>query len=381
MVSMPSLHFFRLTEQLRDSGHEVFWFDITGMGGYTKKLSWLEQKTNWKLKCDYKGRSFIKNNFPRIYKLLQSCNERDTSHVFEKYLQKIQPDVVHSFALQLSCLPILDVMNNNHDLKWIFSSWGSDVFYSREIGIDDNKLQQCFRRIDYLITDCKRDYDIAVEKGFKKKYLGVFPGNGGIDFCANNTEANIKKRNIILIKGYNDEIGRGINIIKAFEGELIEKVKDYEIIIFGADKLVEKYIAVNECFRYLNYTLHLKNDFISNSDLIALMGKSYLYIANSLSDGIPNALIEAMGMGAFPIQSNPGNVTEEIIDNNVNGFLINDPENIVEIKKLIIEALDSKELVFNAFTFNVIIIRKKYQRVKVRKQILKLYEEIAHQIN
>jgi hypothetical protein len=28
---------------------------------------------------------------------------------------------------------------------------------------------------------------------------------------------------------------------------------------------------------------------------------------------MPNALLEAMGMGAFPIQSNPGKVSEEVI--------------------------------------------------------------------
>jgi hypothetical protein len=42
-------------------------------------------------------------------------------------------------------------------------------------------------------------------------------------------------------------------------------------------------------------------------------GQSILHIGNSISDGMPNALLEAMGMGAFPIQSNPGKVSEEVI--------------------------------------------------------------------
>ena len=54
------------------------------------------------------------------------------------------------------------------------------------------------------------------------------------------------------------------------------------------------------------------------------MGKSGIHIANSISDGMPNALLEAMGMGAFPIQSNPGKVSEEVITHGKNGFLIED---------------------------------------------------------
>lgn len=381
MVSIPSLHFFRWADQLKDSGHEVFWFDISGMAVKSDKLSWLHQKVNWKLKYNFPGRIFAKTHFPKTYKFLQRYNEYETAAVFEKYLSEIQPDAVHSFALQLSGLSILPVMNKYRSVKWIFSSWGSDVFYSKEIGIEDNKAEECFKRIDYLITDCNRDYKITLEKGFMKTFLGVFPGNGGVNFDTIPSELNDSQRKIILIKGYNDEIGRGINIVKAFDEELISLVENYEVVIFGADETIQKYIAQNNRFNKLKCTLYLKNNFISNVDLISLMGTSYIYIGNSLSDGIPNALIEAMGMGAFPIQSNPGRVTEEIIENGVNGFLINDAEDIAEIKRLIIKAINNKKIITRALLYNIENVRNKYDRVKVREQILKLYGEIACEIN
>ncbi|WP_417939635.1 glycosyltransferase [Flavobacterium sp. RS13.1] len=380
MVSIPSLHFFRWTSQLENAGHEVYWFDITGMGGENEKLNWVSQKTNWKLRWDFRGRTFIKNKFPFVYNMIQKHNENNTSSVFESCLKEIQPDLVHSFALQLSCLPILDVMNRHKNLKWTFSSWGSDIFYSSEIGIDEVLLRECFKRIDYLITDCKRDYKFAVLKGFKNSFLGVLPGNGGVDFCKNEIEA-FNERKIILIKGYNDEIGRGINIIKAFDDELISLLKEYEVIIFGADETIRKYIAENIKLKNLKLTLHLKSNFISNDYLISLMGKTYIYIANSLSDGIPNALIEAMGMGAFPIQSNPGNVTEEIIENGINGLLINNPNDVYGIKKLIIRSLNDKKMIADALLFNKENVRNKYDRIKTREKILNIYEEIAEKIH
>src|SRR6218665_3382289 len=129
MVSIPSLHFFRWTSQLQDSGHEIYWFDITGMSDKVERLNWVTQKTGWKLKWNYPGRSFIKSKFPDIYRMIQINNERNTTQIFEKYLNEIKPDVVHSFALYLSCSPIISVMEKYRDQKWIYSSWGSDLFY------------------------------------------------------------------------------------------------------------------------------------------------------------------------------------------------------------------------------------------------------------
>lgn len=376
MVSIPSIHFFRWVSQLQDSGYEVYWFDITGMSKHSDRINWVSQQTNWKMKWDFLGRTFLKVKFPVVYKSIQKINEKDVAKEFEKYLFQVQPDIVHSFALQLSCLPILNVMNENPKIKWAFSSWGSDIFYSKQIGINDNDLRKCFKRIDYLITDCTRDFNIATEKGFRKIFLGVFPGNGGVDFFTAKISP-VEERKIILIKGYNDKIGRGLNIVKALDQELIALLKEYEVIIFGADELIKKYIEENSNFKKLKFTIYLKKDFIPNADLISLMGKSLIYVANSLSDGIPNSLIEAMGMGAFPIQSNPGKVTEEIIEHGRNGFLIDDPENLYEIKKSIIAVLKNEKMIKDALKYNKENVRDKYNRQKVKKQILNLYEEIA----
>jgi len=376
MVAIPSSHFFSWSDQLRNSGHEVYWFDITGMSSYAERIDWAAQKINWKMKWDFPGRIFIKRNFPKLYRFQSLFNNHKTEVIFEQYLQEVRPDVVHSFALQLSCLPILNVMNKYKDLKWTLSSWGSDIYYAKEIGIQEGKLTECLRRMDFLITDCSRDYRIAVDKGFTKKYLGVLPGNGGVGFFDDEI-IPVRQRKIILIKGYNDEIGRGINIIKAFDKELISLLDKFEVFIFGADEDIKKYVTENEIFKNLKIKVRLKSEFISNNELLRLMGKSYIYIANSLSDGIPNALIEAMGMGAFPIQSNPGNVTEEIIQNGINGFLINNPEDIFEIKNAVMNALKSEKVIAAAFLHNTETVKNKYNRLKVRKEILKVYEEIA----
>ncbi len=42
-----------------------------------------------------------------MYKLLRPLLERNVANEFEKILNEIKPDVVHSFVLYISCTPIL----------------------------------------------------------------------------------------------------------------------------------------------------------------------------------------------------------------------------------------------------------------------------------
>lgn len=328
MVAMPSLHFFRWVDQLKDSGFEVFWFDITGAGKFIERISWVHQITDWKLRWDYPGRFFIKRNFPGINKKFQIVNERNPAAVFEKKLKEIKPDLVHSFALYVSCTPIISVMEKYPNLKWLYSSWGSDLFYFKNDESHLKDIKKVLPRVTYLFTDCKRDYVIAKKLGFRGEFLGVFPGGGGFDFeLMEKFNSPFEKRNIILIKGYQGRSGRAIQVLKALCG-LKEILSSFGIVVFGADKETMEYVGNSQLSTWKNMMLKGK---IPHEEVLELMGKSKIYIGNSNSDGIPNTLLEAICMDVFPIQSNPGGVTEEVIKDGVNGILIRDCEDKEEI--------------------------------------------------
>lgn len=379
MVSMASSHFFNWVEQLKDAGHEVHWFDVRDSSAKVSNIAWVRQYVVWKLRWDYPGRYRMKKSYPRLYSFLQKVNERDTALVFEKKLLEVQPDLVHSFEMQLSCLPILGIMEKYRSVKWAFSSWGSDVFYAKQIGIPQNLFKGVLKRIDYLITDCQRDYKIAVEKGFDQQYLGVFPGNGGV-FIDSDCIRPLSERKTILIKGYENELGKGFQIIKALSEKVLSLLKDYEIIVIGASHEIRDYVRDLERFKDVPIKVYLRSEFIKNSDLLQLMGKSYIYIGNSLSDGLPNTMIEAMGMGAFPIQSNPGNATAELIKDGQNGLLIPNPLDVKNIEGLLLNALTNTEMIEKAFEYNTRMIKEKYDREKVKKDIVNMYESIALQL-
>lgn len=370
---MPSIHFFRWTQQLKNEGHEVLWFDIVDGGEQVEQLNWVRQFVGWKLKRNYFGRYFLKSKFRKLYRFLQRFNANDTAKAFEKVLTIEKPDVVHSFALYVSCTPIVEVMLKYPKLKWIYSSWGSDLYHFQKIPEYLSDIKNVLPRIDYLFTDCNRDYNIALKYGFKGKFLGVYPGGGGFDIQKmNRLSLPISQRKIILIKGYQGRSGRAINVLRAIEGMKRELI-DYKIVVFGTDPEVSVYIKDSSLSVWKNLKVYGK---ISRDEVLKVMGESLIYVGNSDSDGLPNTLLEAICLGAFPIQSNPGNATAEVIQNRLNGFLIEDCEDVAEIKLKIGEALKSSDLIKSAFVYNQ-NYKKSLDYYSLKFEILSKYKEIG----
>ncbi|WBL23192.1 glycosyltransferase [Zunongwangia sp. HRR-M8] len=373
MVAMPSLHFFRWVDQLKDSDFDVYWFDITGAGNKIERINWVHQITKWKMRWDFPGRIFIKSKFPSLYRYLQKINERRISSEFEKTIAEIKPDFVHSFALYVACTPILSVMKKYDQLKWIYSSWGSDLFYFQNKTDYLADIKEVLKRVNYLITDCKRDFTIAEKHGFKGQFLGVFPGGGGFKLEEINTYKKSKEdRNIILIKGYQGRSGRAIPVLKAILKLKVE-FQPYQIVVFGADPEVFQWVNQKDLKNWNNFKILGK---ISHQQVLKLMGKSKIYIGNSNSDGMPNTLLEAICLDVFPIQSNPGGVTAEIIEHGKNGFLISDCNDIEEIFSLLKQTII--EEVSNYPKFNDESLKQSLDFYTIKKHIIKTYNSLLN---
>lgn len=374
MVSMPTLHFFRWTDQLKNSDHEIYWFDIVD-GSPTKKLPWVKKVNGWKVRYPYaKGRYFLKKKSPFIYKIIKPLFERNTAKEFEKALDRIKPDVVHSFVLYISCAPIYSIMLKNKSLPWIYSSWGSDLYYFQNLPKYLKEIKTVLPRVNYMFSDCLRDKQLAEKYGFSGHYLGSYPGGGGYDLQTyDNYIAAVEKRNIILIKGYQGRSGRALNVLKAIE-QIIDFLKPYKIVVFGADDEVVRFVKHSSVInKNDNLEILPLSQFLPHSEIMQLMGKSLIYIGNSNSDGMPNTLLEAIIMGAFPIQSNPGGATEEIIVHGKNGLIISDHNNSDEIASLLKEAITNKELLNSAFRINQSETKLKFDRNHISNEVIKKY--------
>lgn len=377
MVSMFSNHFFNWTEQLKDSGHEIYWIDVFDSNTYVEKIDFVYQIIGWRIRWDYPGRYWVKNNLPKVNGIINNFNQRKLEDLVSAKIEELRPDVVHSFVLFSAAFPILSVMERYRDIKWIYSAWGNDLFFMKDFPEELKKIQTTLPAINYMFADCNRDAKVAKALGFKGGYLGTFPGGGGYDLKIwKKFRSPFQSRKSILIKGYQGMLGRAHYVIKAISS-LKEELMSYQIVIFGCDHELIKAMQEEGLLNWSNLEVYNK---IPHVEVMKLMGKAKLYIGNCISDGMPNTLLEAIVMGGFPIQSNPGGATSEIIQNAKNGYLIEDAENYHEIRDLIGKALNNNEFLEKAVDYNNQYIRPKLEREYIKKQVLEKYRQVETQL-
>ena len=369
---MPSVHVIRWIENLKDTSYEMYWFDVLGRGRL-ETLDAVHQFTDWKKrKLPYiKGEYFLSKKAPFLYEKVTPYLEITANEALEKTIIEIEPDIIHSFEMQNCSYPILKTMLNYPNIKWLYSCWGNDLYYYQQFPSHFKKIKKVLQRVDFLHTDCNRDFVLAKKLGFTGKFMGIIPGGTGYKLKElQHYKLPITERKIIVVKGYEHYLGRGLNVVKALQ-TIQDQILDYQVVVFGAHPKVINYVESHQ----LNFKVYNRHG-LSHYELLELMGKSLIYIGNSISDGIPNTLLEAIVMGAFPIQSNPGGATEEIIEHGINGFLIENPESILEIENHILNAILNFKMFEEAAIKNDTISIQKLEYDFNRNKIINIYDTL-----
>jgi len=263
-------------------------------------------------------------------------------------IQEIKPDLVHSLEMQSETYPLIKV-RRKLPFKWAYFSWGSDLYLYQHQKDHQHRIKAVLRRIDFLFTDNKRDVNIAKELGFNGVEAPVLPGGGGYELAKYKPLIMpINERKTILIKGYHHWAGKALFVLEALT-LIINDIQDYDIYVYSAhNQVIERIEELNDTYN-LNISYSSRFHQISQDQLLEKFGKSIVAIGNNSSDGIPNTLLESMICGAFPIQSNPGGVTEECITHGENGLLINQFDDVNQIAQNIKEALSNNALINKAF--------------------------------
>ena len=379
-VCQQYIHAARWIGQLKDSGHEIYVFDCLDSKIHPELL-WTNYITNWdKRKIPYlKGEFFLKKKLPSLYNWLEPYLKVTASEKLEEIIKEIKPDLVHSLEMQSQTYQLIKV-REKIDFKWAYFSWGSDLFWYREDKIHQKKIKQVFSNLNYFFIDNHRDIKLAQDFNFKGKIMPVFPGGGGYHLDNyREYKKSVSERNLILIKGYHHWVGRALFVLEALE-LMIETIQNYDIYVYSAqDIVVDKIKEIN-----LKYNLNIKYSSrkkeITHQELLEKFGSSKIAIGNNVSDGIPNTLLEAIVMDVFPIQSNPGDVSVEIIDNEKNGLLIDNPSDIDEIKTQVLKAIefDKEGKFIESIEINKRIVNQRLDYITNQQKIVALYQKIEN---
>lgn len=126
-----------------------------------------------------------------------------------------------------------------------------------------------------------------------------------------------EREKIICAVGRLTEQKRFDVLINAFKS-IEDKIPEYKLIIFGEGGLrdqLEKQIKDSG----LEDRIFLPG---TNPDAIKVVNKSSVFVLSSDMEGMPNALMEALAMGVPCVSTRCDMGPEELIDNGVNGILV-----------------------------------------------------------
>jgi glycosyltransferase involved in cell wall biosynthesis len=296
-----------------------------------------------------------------------------------RVIRKLQPDLVHSLEMQrCSYLTLASRKQlNGHPLPpWIYSSWGSDIFFFGPRPDHQPRIREVLSTCDYFIADCERDVQLAKDFGLRGEVFGVFPVTGGFDLKRLRQLGSgvpVSSRKVIALKGYQNEEwgGRALNALEALRLSAAH-LREFEVVIFSATSEVKS--AAERLARETGIQISILPP--SPSDEIAkLMGRARIAIGIGLTDGSPISLLEAMIMGAFPVQANTISTAEWIRDGE-NGLLV-PAEQPEAIAVAIQRASTDDELVEHAAKLNTAIADERLDQEKLRPRIIEMYKKAA----
>ncbi|NEO68917.1 glycosyltransferase family 4 protein [Moorena sp. SIO3H5] len=275
----------------------------------------------------------------------------------KRKLNQIKPDLVIAFRTQNE--GYIAALTTVACPKVLFTQ-GSDFIYMA----NRHKIQAWLtgitvKIINALLSDCNRDIQLAKHYGFPAdKPAKIFPGNGGVNLSVfePGLAANRRKRWIVYPRGLTPYM----KIDTFLESVLaLQQLPDYQDVQYTL-LATQSAIPVVELMtrkKGIDMTMITIEPFLSQSKLVSLLQQAAAIVSPSLTDGIPNTMLEAMACGAFPIMSGLESI-REWINHGENGFLF-DPNQADELTTCLKLALDNIELRQQAQTKNLEIIRQR----------------------
>lgn len=303
-----------------------------------------------------------------------------------RLIQELEPDCIHSLKTWNEGRYVLEakkLCDNKFPCPWVHSVWGVDLH--PELGIPQHveQAREILLNCNYLLTGSILDRDLAYKLGFTGNDLGIIPSGGGWNIDQMRAMGELKEssqRKIIALKGYqtNKPGGKVLTALKALKicGDVLS---NYKIVIHSAigthasTYLDEVQTAAKDVANHCGALIEFLP--LSPPETIwRIFGKSRIALAISSADGTPNAMLEAMIMGAYPIQSDTGGLNAWI-EQRVNGALVpyDDPETIAEEVRA---AILDDHLVEKAAQTNLALTKARIDASIVRPRAIQIYRDV-----
>ncbi|MFT4038034.1 MAG: glycosyltransferase [Thermomicrobiales bacterium] len=226
-----------------------------------------------------------------------------------------RPDIVVSTGLEQAGFVTLAARARCHRPfpRWLPISLGLDLQFAVQFPLHRRWIKAVLRSADALFLECHRDVPVARRLGFTRDLIEVQPIGGGWDVDMIRTlrqPGPTSTRTTIAVKGYAGAIGRGL---VAIEG--VRRASDallaagMDVALFAAHPdvaLAANLLAADTGLRVAVWPR------LPYTQLLERLGTCRAIVGMSASDAIATTALEAMLVGAFPIQSNSSCLNEWI---------------------------------------------------------------------
>lgn len=376
LVAMAdSVHVARWLEQLTDEDLSI---ELVSSSPHRKIHAGIEKLISG---CSTQKLSLTISKKSRVWSLWlwlmdRVLGDRLRGKLLERAIIRFDPHVIHVLELQHGGYMLNRVSESALAGRTVAATnYGSDIFWFSRFKKHQRRIRQVLARADGYSAECARDLELAKRYGFKGEVSKIFPNTGGLSqesLEIGRSTVYSSDRNVVLVKGYQNKFGRAITALKAL-ALISAEIQNYKVVIFSTNLSTGLFALWLKFVRQMDVEIHAKGAF-SHSQMLALFRQSRLYIGLSRSDGISTSLLEAMAMGAFPIQTGTSCVTEWAEDGKT-AFVVQklSPEAVsVQIR----DALLDDDLVDQAQKVNQGVIGARYSTTNVGGSIRAFYEEL-----
>lgn len=396
MIGGSDRVFQETTKLLRDNGHLAYTFSSTksGMIGQKKNEFFIENHLE----------SVNSGFFGKINKLINYFYSFKTKNIFEKYILKIKPDIIHLHITygvisnsilhvikkySIPCLmtvhdyrlicPSYLLINGNKELchKCEGKNFHNAIFYKCN---NNSYLQSTIAAAESLFRNSITPYDKYIDhfimvSNFSRqthlKYLPSLKIKSSVlyNFYTAKNEANFEEKtdNFIYFGRLSSEKGI-LRLIDAFK-----TLKNLNLIIVGngpLKKVIKSEISEHSNIKFLGF----KKD----KELEALIFKSkFTIVPSECYENNPMAIIESYYQGTPVIGSNIGGIPE-IINDNSTGYLFNFMDTH-SLKKILIKASNTDSDLYSLMNFNCkLFFKENFNNEYHYKKLITLYQKVIN---
>ena len=382
VAMIDSVHTARWISQVADQGWELYLFpvlqkyphamlrNITVFGATARRAPYLDKSVRYIRRASLPFYLDVQEG--RIkHQILNKHKEK----ALLRTIRSIKPDIIHTLEFQHAGYMALKAKKkmDGHFPTWIATNWGSDIFHFGKFAEHRQPIREVLQNCDYYSCECQRDIQLARDMGFQGQVLPVWPNAGGlkIEHAASFRQPGpVSNRKTIILKGYQGQFGRALVAFQAFR--LCQNMlKDYTIIVYSAS---EETSAAARLFMHETGIAVQVAPKSTHEEILSLFGMARIYVGLSISDGISTSLLEAMVLGAFPIQSCTA-CADEWMEDGQNGLIV-PPEDPAAIAAAIHCALSDDLMVDRASVINAQIVAQRLDYFAIQSQVIKMYGNI-----